>query len=50
MRARGDFRSEWRLLAGGRDVETLIFPKAGHDVCGTGVSPVRLYSADPPNP
>ena len=34
----------------GRDVETLIFPEAGHDVCGTGVSPVRLYSTDPPGP
>jgi dienelactone hydrolase len=34
----------------GKQVETLIAPKAGHGVCGDGSFPVRAYGKDDPDP
>jgi dienelactone hydrolase len=33
-----------------KQVETLLFPEAGHSVCGDGSFPVRAYGRDDPDP
>jgi acetyl esterase/lipase len=39
-----------RRAGKGRQVETAIFPMAGHQICGDGSFPVRAYGKDDPDP
>lgn len=41
-----------RLVAAGKSdyVEVKIYPKAGHQLAGTGTFPVRLYGEQSPDP
>lgn len=45
-------RLQARLAQAGRagDVELVTYPMAGHDICGDGAGPARLYYSDPPGP